>query len=439
MSINRSKVGGLALALAMAGVTSRLPAQGTFTASARGFGMGGAYGAVARGVSAGPLNPALLGLADNPGFTLALPSVSVDAGSSPIGWRDVRPYAGKLVPEEIKQSWLARIPVNGNFRMAAGLAAQPFGISIGPVALHVTGIAGGSAELPRDAVSLLLFGNADSNDQGGTYDLDRGTAIGFAATSAGLSIGQHLAHLGGGQLALGVTAKVVFGIGFVGLQGSTGSVSGTPLGGDVRFPTVTIDNTSRPLDHRGYGLDAGVAWQTRRLTLGVAVSDLFNTFRWNADDARLRDGRVLFNADSASGSFTDRPLDDPALDPTTVGRARKLISRARFRPAIRASAALSMGRFLFSAEGYHVTGGLTGRKLGAWTHGAIGAEWRWLGGFLPLRGGAGLAGDRAFDWSAGTGLDFSAFNLNVAYGETRPSGGGTQSRVALGVGIGRGR
>jgi hypothetical protein len=440
MSTLRPGLRSTVVAALVSALAQTLAAQAISTASPRGLGMGGAYGAVARGVSAGPLNPALLGLPDNPGFTLALPALSLDAGSSPIGWRDVSSYAGKVVPDNVKRDWLARIPAGGTFRLATDVAVQPFGVSFGPVALHVEGIAGGSARLPKDAVSLLLFGNADSADQGGSFSLDRGTAVGFAATSAGLSTGWHLGHVAGGALSVGVTGKLVFGLGFAGLWGSQGSVSATPLGGDLRFPTVTVSNSSSPLDSRGYGLDAGLAWQSRRVTLGVAMSDVVNSFRWRSADARLRDGRVFFNSDSATSSFTDRSLNDPTLDTSVVRSARALLERARFRPALRASGALEAGRgLLLAVEGYHVSGGLTGRELGPWTHGAVGAEWRWLGGVLPIRAGAGLASDGAFDWSAGTGLDFAPFNVNVAYGETRPSGGGTLSRVAVGIGVGRGR
>ena len=430
----------LAILVALATTASSLRAQGISTASPRGIGMGGAYGAVARGVSAGPLNPAMLGLDDNPDFTLTLPTVGADAGSSPIGWRDVSPYAGKLVPDAVKRGWLARIPAGGTFDLVTDVALQPIGLSIGRFALNVTGIAGGSARLPKDAVSLLLFGNADSSDSGGTYSLDRGTATGFLASSASLSTGFELGHVAGGALSVGVTGKLVVGLAFAGLWGTQGSVSATPIGGDIRFPTVTIDNTSHPFDNKGYGLDAGLAWQSRRVTLGFAVSDIINSFRWQAANARLRDGRIFFNTDSATSSYTNKALNDPTLDTSAVKSAKALLDEARFRPSLRASAAFDMGSGLtLAAEGYRVSGGLTGHNLSAWTHGAVGAEWRWLGGVFPVRGGAGLASDGGFDWSAGTGLDFSAFNLNVAYGETRPSGGGTVSRLAVGVAFGRGR
>ena len=110
MSIRRIGLGASLMLSTTLALVAPLAGQVNSTSSPRGLGMGGAYGAVARGVSAGPLNPAMLGLPDNPGFSLALPAVAADAGSEPISWRDVTAYDGKLIPDQVKRGWIRSWP-----------------------------------------------------------------------------------------------------------------------------------------------------------------------------------------------------------------------------------------------------------------------------------------------------------------------------------------
>ncbi len=391
--------------------------------SARARGMADAFGAAARGAEAVTYNPANLGLRSNPKFSLALPAAVVGYGTAPIPLADLDRYGGQVVPEQVKAAWLAAIPEGGAFRGTVNANLTGVGVSVGRFGFAVGGVGHASMALPRSAAELLLYGNADFD---GSFSGGSGRYFATSFVSAGG--GFPLARLADGVLAIGGSIKYVQGHAFGSIWNLAGSVSGGDATTDIRFPAVTVGG-----GNRGIGADLGIAWESDRLSLGVAISDLVNTLAWSSRDARVRDGRALITADTIRMDFDDLALDDPALPSALALDARTRLEAAQISPTVRLSGAYRGTRVLLTADLLHYGGDQAALRSSQGTEIGVGGEYLPVS-FLRLRAGAGI-GDGGGRWTVGTGVLLNAFALEAAYGRHRLEGE-TLSLLSLGLTIG---
>jgi hypothetical protein len=393
------------------------------TPNARAAGMGFAYGAVARGFSAGFYNPANLGQSGNPGFTLGLPMITVDYGSEPIPFQEFKDHEGEFIDDETKSDWLDRIGPDGALTIRGTADIGEIGVSIGPIAVTVGTVGSTRADLPHDAVELLLFGNAGEDGSGtDTLEFTDGTMSSWAASRVGLSIGLPIGH----RLSIGVTGKYLAGHGLA--AGRDGTAQLTPDSGYVRFPVIVLVDEDNPVQSDGFGVDVGMGWRSMddRLRLGVVAYDVYNNFKWDATKGRATTGDAFVSVDSSSSDFDDVDLAD-ATDSVRAA-AERLANDAIFAPAYRLSGAYRVsGMLLVSADALFRTGNdfALGKKFG--NEFAFGAEVRILP-FLPLRGGIRTQGPRT-GFNGGVGLDLGPIQIDGAVGK-RTDGG-----WAYGVGL----
>ncbi|MDX2193215.1 MAG: hypothetical protein NW201_07665 [Gemmatimonadales bacterium] len=410
-------------------------------ASARGAGMADAYGALARGAAAAFYNPALLGLRDNPGFTLLLPSASVTGGAGPITLRDYRDYQGLVVPDAVKREWLNRIPAGGTQNSDAVADIGAFGLQAGPFAITAGAVGNAEVGLPRGAVDLFLFGNVDSLGRPRDVTFQNGRAegygIGFVAASLGIPVWTRGKGDAQERVSIGVTGRWVGGGGMFNLWSVNGGISASPIQGTLTFPTAIVYKQGGGLAGQGVGVDVGLAWQSKSLVLAVAATDAYNSFRWDATARRIVNGRAFFSADSTRDNTTEVALSDPSIPAALRDSATRRIDDAIFKPSFRASLAWTPSRKLA------ITGDLlrrtaTGDNLQAGVRTVLsgGVEYRLIG-FLPVRGGVAVM-DGGTLWTVGTGLELGVVNVNVAYGQRRGDLGRAE-RVAVGVAFGNGR
>ncbi len=423
-------------------VAAAAPLEGqVLTWSARAAGMGGAYGAVGRGAAGALFNPANLGLRGNPGFGLVLPTAAASAGAGPITLRDVKDYAGEVVPDAVKQEWLGRIPAGGALRGEALLDVGAFGMSVGPLAVNVGAVGDMRIAMPREAVELFLFGNAGATGAPADLTLTDGRVQGFAASFAAMSFGQRLLRLGyhddSPAIAFGVTGKYIVGHGLLDLRDGGGTVTADPITGTFRFPAIAVYDENEIFHSTGWGVDVGVALAGSKLALGLTATDVYNSFAWSPAQTRLRDGRAFLSEDSTSSNFDEQMLTGGTLPDSVVQSVEGIVAAAVFKPAFRLSAAYRpASRILLAVDVLRRTGGEGALQGGRPTTVSAGAELRPLGGIFPLRGGfSAWEGGQA--WSVGTGLELGFLNLNAAYG--RQLGDVRSERVAVGVAVGSGR
>jgi hypothetical protein len=373
--------------------------------------------ASARGFAAVANNPAGLGHRDSPGFSLVLPAVSADIGLGPITFAELADFDGQLVPASTKEDWLRRVTAAGSQSGSVAAGVTPLALSIGPVGFQVSTLAVGSADLPPDAVELLLFGNAGRTGTPRDFTLEHASLDGFVLTTAALSIGLQVAD----GLYLGATGKYTMGNALLFGRDAGSLASASPLAVELAVPILHPDSDQPSFDHgTGVGLDLGAMWGSRSLTLGATVQNVVHTFEWELDRMVYRPGEALFNTDTTTSDFDERPASSaPAgfLDEVSDLTIRPVLSvGAEWRPST-----------LLKLQADVRKRSPKGLQLGPEFHAGVGAELGLLS-FLPLRAHAAVVTD-GVQFGGGASLVLGPVNLSAA-GALR-TGDGKEAALAM--------
>jgi len=387
------------LVLATAGAASaQLP-----NASPIATGLSGAYTARARGYDAVAWNPANLGLPGNPGFSLGLLALHGSSGLDPITLNDFAPYSGKQLPAAQRETWLQSVTAKGgeNGRIDGGFT--PLALSIGPVALQVSGVVAGSTKLSPDAVEAMLFGNAGRTGSAKDMSLEGSNFRLGAFTTAGLSYGVGFGDENtGGHFAFGVTGKYVVGnaLGIARDQGSSLTTDGV----NVNFPMVYTRPDSDYVAGSGIGVDVGFAWTTGKTRFGATVQNAFNSFAWDETKLRAKSGTAVFDGVSNEQDFDDKPY---ASAPASL---RSEVANDKFKPIVAVGMARDLSSWLtFSADVRQQLGDAL--LLGPKTQAGAGLELRAIP-VLKLRGGAAYV-TNGWGVSGGASLDLGVMEIGV--------------------------
>ena len=377
------------IALQVGGASAQLP-----SASPAVLGTGNNYTALARGFTAIGVNPAGLGMPDNPGFSMALPVVQVRAGVGPLTLTDIAEVEREVVPVETKTAWLNRITEAGGLNGRVGVQIS----SVGQV----------SANLSPAALELLMFGNAGLNGTARDLTLGPMRVDSWAATTAALAFGMPVGSVIGQSFAVGMTLKYTVGH-VLALGRDSGSIiRSNPVELAVSFPSIGPPGDDLGADNgTGLGLDVGGAWENEKWAVGVAIQNVFNTFQWDLDGFVYRSGEALVN-DTVTAS-DDYDIEEPIVNAPTALTQEAL--GQSFKPAFAVGAAYrATGKLTLMADARRDTGdALVSVEK---SHLGVGLEFRPLR-MLPLRGGISRVSGGRTRFSAGLGLVLGPVNFSA--------------------------
>lgn len=363
--------------------------------SARSVAMGGAHLGLARGVDAGRYNPANLGLSGYGQSGLELVGVGANVANNSFTLADYNKYTGAFLTDADKADILDKIPAEG-LKLSADVEANALSLAFGSFAFNVTGVGLADINLNRDIVDLVFNGNtyADTIDVTGSYS----DAVSYVA--AGVSYGRSLLRNGSRELAVGVTAKYLRGIGVervVDLQGMVATYA-TGFEGDGHM----VANTST--GGTGYAVDLGASLRLDKdYVAGLAVQNFVSKLNWTRETQEHGydfsfDTMTAANMDADYVVSEDYSVDIPSF--TT-----NLPSTMTF------GLANVTGQFVWAVDyqqGFRQAAGASKNpRLVA------GAEWTGLR-FVPLRAGYATGGGKSSSFSFGSGLALAAFYLDVA-------------------------
>lgn len=401
----------VAAAVALAALAAGRPAAAQLpSASSAALGVADNFMARARGYHAVAWNPAGLGLAGNPRFSLTLLPVRGIAGLDPITVSDLADYEGQFLTDDVKADWLQRITDNGGQTGSAGADVTFLALNIGRLGFQASTVVRGSVNVAPEGAELLLYGNAGRTGQARDFTTS-GSTIDLVATSTlALSLGIPVNLKPGGapdqSAAIGVTVKQVIGH-FVARAEDRGSVlSSNPLSIEANFPAVHTSSEEAGVNNgSGIGLDLGAAWRGGSWTLAAALRNVINTFEWDEAKLAFRPGHALVDRDTTSTDFDERPF---AEAPQFLKDA---IQDLKYEPVVAVGIAFRPRSSLAVSADFRQRLG-EGIALEPKTHAGVGVELRPLP-VLPLRGGiAAVTG--GFQIAGGFGLEFGAINLTVA-------------------------
>lgn len=371
-------------------------------ASATALGMGFNMTASARGFAAVANNPAGLGMANSPGFSLAIPAVSFEVGLNPVTGGDLVDWQGQVVPAPVKEEWLALMAATDGQHGTVGAGVSSLALNIGPFGFQASALGRGIVAMTPDAAELLLYGNAGRDGVPGDFQLDDSALDGFMISTFALSYGFRVSE----SLALGVTGTYLVGNGLVvGRDAGTQWLS-DPLGGEVSFPILYPTSEGYGFDNgSGLGLDLGAIWSGSGVTVGASVQNVVNTFEWKLDRFSFVPGQALFELGGASSDFDEQPA---ASAPRSILDA---VGQMTPRPVYSVGLEVSPSPMLRLQADLRKRSS-EGLALGPAFHAGVGAELTALS-FLPVRGHFAIVSGGA-QFGGGASVVMGPVNLSGA-------------------------
>lgn len=335
----------VAAVLAIAGWAGDAEAQ-LANASAATLGLGGNAVATARGFQAIASNPAGLGMAGTPGFSIAVAPLRVRSGMDPVTLGELADYGGRLVPAETKEAWLNLITTEGGQSGSGGARLSLFALNAGRIGVQVSTLVSASLNLSPGVAEAILFGNAGRTGEPTDVDITGSGANGYGITTAAFSLGMPL-PTDEGEMSFGATVTASVGHGILIAQGSTGSLQSDPLRADIEFPMLLT--TEDEVGNTGFGLGLNVGFSLRRdrLSFGASVDNVVNTFEWDVDKVSFREGTAVLEEGNNASNFDEQPssaapasllaaLEEQTFDPrVAVGASYDLTPRLRAMAEVR--------------------------------------------------------------------------------------------------------
>lgn len=399
------------LALGLLGAAAAPAAAQLPSGATPALGMGNNFTAAARGFTAMSWNPALLAASSNSGASMTLLTTFGGAGIGPIELSDISDYSDRVVPENVKREWLGRVAPGSAERGTINADLTWGAAQIGRFGMQVSSSVRTVADLSRDVLQLVLFGNVDDNGDPATLDF-AGSSLDLAAyTTFALGYAHPFEVVPGARLLLGATAKYT--VGHIVVTGDESRGTAGADGFDIAFPIVNsvIDPDSFTLNNGGgFGFDVGAALEMGPWTFGAVVENVANTFEWRAEDLRYRPLTLEAGEAELIADTEEQPMEN------APEQLREHVADLGFRTQFKLGAAYQLREdVLLSADARH--GGNDGIVTGPTTHVGAGVEYRPIP-WLPLRAGGAvisLGEDNAgFQVAGGVGADLGGWNLSFS-------------------------
>ena len=198
-----NRLATLTLATALLAALVATPARAQ--SPVRAWGMGGAGGAVARGLEAVTYNPANLAFSN--GSSVGLAGAAVAVQNNALSLDRYNEITGAHLDEAAKAQLMSDIPEDG-FSLDADVRASALGFQFGSFALTAGAIGTGYGNLDKDYFDVVLYGNP----VGQTVDFSNTWGEGSAMGAATASFGTKLFSLGGASLGAGVNVRYLHGL-----------------------------------------------------------------------------------------------------------------------------------------------------------------------------------------------------------------------------------
>ncbi|MBK7771301.1 MAG: hypothetical protein IPI48_12480 [bacterium] len=359
----------------------------------RAWGMGGAGGAVARGLEAVTYNPANLAFSD--GSSVGLAGAAVSVQNNALSLDRYNEITGTHLDAADKAQLMSDIPDDG-FSLDADVRASALGFQFGSFALTAGAIGTGYGNLDKDYFDVVLYGNP----VGQTVDFSNTWGEGSAMGAATVSFGTKLLTLGGASLGAGVNLRYLHGL----YEMHVASAGGTITTGMEEITADAHVNTLSAEGGRGYGVDVGLALRTPGgLAVGLTLENAQSSMEWDRN-VEYREFRLSADEINLLNSDLDASVSDADTvytgDPYTTELPR----------SARLGASGKVGPFVLAADWVQ---GFEDRGLVS-TEPRVLAGVEWQLGFLQPRFGAATGGVQGDSASAGLGVKLGFWRIDAA-------------------------
>jgi len=364
--------------------------------SARSVAMGGAFTSLATGVEAFRYNPANLGLQEYQKSGMEILGMGANISNNSFSLDDYNKYSGAFITSDDKEYILGRVPDEG-LSVSADIEATAIAFSTGPFAFFTTGVGQAEINLNKDLINLVMNGNTygDTIEVTGSFS----DAIGYVA--GGISYGLPLYTFGSKQLAVGITAKYIRGMGIeqvTELEGLTATYE-TGFAGEGHMTARTAT------DGTGYSVDFGAALQINNsYTVGARISNFMSSITWSKN---TEEHGYVFSFDTMTAeNMTDDYItsEDYSIDIPSF--------KTSLPAVLNVGVANTSGSLLWAVDweqGFRRAAGSSKKPRIS-----MGLEWTGLLKVFPLRTGFASGGNKTTSFSFGTGIHINPIYLDVA-------------------------
>ncbi len=362
---------------------------------ARAMGIARSYTAVARGIECVGWNPANLALEDGPHISFRLPAIGIRATSNFIDRSQYDRYNGSFLTEKDKNDIIEGISGN-TVDFDAESEFKFLGFSYGPYAVLISAIAASNIDISKDVLDLLLFGNELNR----VYSFSDTIFGAWTAVSVSVSAAKSFNVPQFGRLSVGATAKYLRGLGWVDTPRSSGSIVTNE--GDVDLEGDII--TRRSSGGTGFAFDLGLSSSLAGgWTAGISLVNLVGRINWDKDNEEKRSEYI--------GVLTVGEESEQAESDTVVSIGS---FRSRYPPFLRLGVARNFRKDLLVAADYHQGFGDVAGSLET-LRASLGLEYMPID-WLKLRTGFAVGGFGGTSISAGMGIGYGGFEINIATG-----------------------
>lgn len=363
--------------------------------SARAVAMGGAYIGLASGVDASKYNPANLGFSSHQNNGLELVGFGASITNNSFSLDDYNKYTGSLLTSDDKQYLLDKIPTEG-LATVADIKASALSVAFGSFVISTEVIGLADVNLNKDIIDLILNGNTYSD----TIEITGSYSEAIAYGSIGFSFGRSIYNYGTRQISIGATLKLIRGIAteeIVELNGLASTYANGFVGeGNIIAQTATGGS--------GYTADIGTAIKLNETyIIGLSVSNIISNISWNIN---TEEHGYIFAFDSMTIDNSDQ--DIVASDDYTIPTGS---FNSTLPSTLTIGVAKTHGKLLWAIDwqqGFRQAVGSSSEPCIS-----FGLEWNPLR-ILPLRTGFASGGNKNSSFSFGSGLNLSAFYLDIA-------------------------
>jgi hypothetical protein len=366
--------------------------------------MGRSHNIYDRGAWTGRWNPSLLDRSGAPRWSVQFLSLGIQLGNNTLSRNDYqRLFTGSdnVWDNQDKEDILGQVPGNGLKGFFTG-SVTGVGVSVGRFALNIQGVGAARAGIPKDFLTLALYGNELNR----SYSFDDIEADGWGAITADFSVGHRLDWKYFDEFAVGATFRYIRGLVYGGVETAEGEamVSENGATGYGNFETCY------GFKGDGVGLDlaASALWK-ERWEFGITLGNLIGTITWELDSTRI------YGFDVTSGEVDLDSLDDQdyldrlfnEVDTTYGGGTSK--SRLPFYIQLNAGYQVNQ-QLIATAELLQGTSNQPGASTIPRL--TVAGEYRYVH-WLPVRLGVAVGGTYTIRWGCGFGLDFNNYTFDL--------------------------
>jgi hypothetical protein len=422
------------------------------------MGMARTFIAGSRGLDAVGINPANLALPDSGKVTFSLLPFGLHVGTDMMTLGTYREYftgvetgserVGRYLTDADKRAILDGFP-DGVGRLEGDIQVRPIGLSLnwgsfGRFAFTVTEQVAFDADLPREYLQFILYGNAP----GSVFDFSKTQARAQWTREYALSFGKEIPHPAFlRSLSAGIAVKYIQGFAYYEMSHSATSFT-TGADGIIRA-SVGMYARGAEIDQihasgedfspfpaeagSGWGFDLGVSGRVNDyLTVGVAVTDI-GSIGWtrHVEEVRVDSSFVI---DDPTSESQQTAIENAMKGRSVYGEpfSTNLPTKLRVGAVVEMNSVPVIREFLFGEmdvavdynQGlYDVPGSTTRGRF------SLGMEYR-IVKFFPIRLGVAFGGEDRSNFAMGFGfhfgfmdLDFASENLNWLFSQDNISYG----------------